>query len=331
MKIRVVREAGGLGDLVRCFAVPQGLKMLHPDAEIHFYGLEHYRHAMMGHCPAVDKFIPCDQGRRRPRMAPLDERKWRYLRRMIRYDLEVDLYCPAYYYGEVLTDGAVVEERTHIWCKHAGVPFSYPVWHVLDEEREWAEAWVERLGIEPSTLIALQPFGTTRPRNWPEEHWEALIPDLQAAGLTPVLFDSCNRIAKLPGIHESRLTFSQLGAALTACRLSLTGDSGIFHLSAAVGTPVLGLFGQTSGSIMVQGYPPGIAHYLTNEEIARGLAATGRCKPPCYGRPNRGCGQDCRLNGCRILNSVQPSVVLEKVVELHGRAVGEPAGCSARL
>jgi hypothetical protein len=312
-RIRLVREAGGLGDLVRLFSVCQGLKVKHPGCELHFYGLDHYRPLFRrgGPCPFVDEYfaLPFTVSFRRPRMAPLDPAKWPYLDRGLHYDLEYDMFCPAFCWGEVDTDGAVVEDRGRIWCRAAEVEFSTPVWHVGEPEREWAADWLANKGLDPDKLVVTQPFGTTIVRNWPEAAWHELNRALIAEGWQVLNLDVCVRTKGLPGILEWRLSLTELGAVISLARLMVSGDSGLFHVAGAVGTRALGLFGLTSGEIMCRGYPTSLTHFIQGEQ-------DGGCKPPCYGRLSRGWGQGCKDTGCRLLNAVPVRAVLEKALDV---------------
>lgn len=58
-------------------------------------------------------------------------------------------------------------------------------------------------------------------------------------------------------------TLPQLGALLKRCSIVVTNDSGPMHIAAAVGTPVLGIYGPTSP--MLQG-PFGPRHLTVNKE-----------------------------------------------------------------
>lgn len=312
MRIRVVREAGGLGDLIRLFPVFKGVKEKYPDAELHYYGLEHYRELVTrGHCPYVDKYIAVPHAKRRERLAPLDEKKYKYLARCIQYELQFDMYCPAYLH-EKQTDGAVTKERTHLWCEAADVPFSIPKYYVQPDERKWARRWLENLQADPDALIGLQPFGSTKARNWKPENWKVLIEYLEGAGFFPISFDCCGRIRNFPGHLEWQRTYGELGALLELCNFFVGGDSGLFHFAAAVNTPVLGLFGLTNGKIIASAYPH--AHWMTCE---RKIKLPDRCDPPCYGRNSRGWGKECFDNGCALLNAIEPLEVYAKIVQLY--------------
>lgn len=311
-RLRVVREAGGLGDLVRLFPVFAGLRRKYPDHEIHFYCLNHYRDLML-HCKDIDVYIPVNMMDRRPRLAPLDEQKYPYLDRGTRYDLEFDMFCPAYLH-EVITDGKVTKERTHLWCEAAGVEFKPAVFMPWDEERIWADNWLTERMIDPLRAVILQPFGTSRSRNWAPDNWTELIQLMNAQGITPIAVDVCRRIAKLPCEQLVYPTFGQLGAILERCQLAISGDSGIFHFAAAVGTKALGLFGQTKGDVMIEGHRPGLVYYI-QADPAR--IQNLECDFPCYGRWSRGYNSDCSKAGCSPLDAIPPTEVLAKICEIY--------------
>ena len=106
-------------------------------------------------------------------------------------------------------------------------------------------------------IIALGPSANWFPKQWPPEHFAALVHDFCAdadmaayrflllaaeherAQLTPVL-------EALPPERRITLIGSSLAlaaACLERAELFIGNDSGLMHLAAAVGTPTLGLFG----------------------------------------------------------------------------------------
>jgi heptosyltransferase-2 len=70
-------------------------------------------------------------------------------------------------------------------------------------------------------------------------------------------------------------TLRELCAALKMCALVLTNDSGPMHVAAAVGTPVVALFGSTSPELTGPGLPGDSRHRL--------LKGNAACAP-CYRR-----------------------------------------------
>jgi heptosyltransferase-2 len=89
-----------------------------------------------------------------------------------------------------------------------------------------------------------------------------------------------------------RTTLRELAAALKTCRLLLTNDTGPMHLAAAVGTPVVALFGSTSPEMT---RPP----ISTRTQILR--ASDVPCSP-CFRR-------DCPID-FRCMTRILPSAAV---------------------
>ncbi|MBA3944726.1 MAG: glycosyltransferase family 9 protein [Herpetosiphonaceae bacterium] len=107
--------------------------------------------------------------------------------------------------------------------------------------------------------VALHPgSGTFAPaRRWPVARWAALADRLLADSIAVVLVGGPEeaelRRTFLSLLHQpqalrdwgGRTTFAELGGLLRQCDLFLGNDSGILHLAAAVGTPVVAPYGPT--------------------------------------------------------------------------------------
>lgn len=98
-----------------------------------------------------------------------------------------------------------------------------------------------------------------------------------------------------------RTTLRELCALLRACRVVLTNDTGPMHLAAAVGTPVVALFGSTSPELTAPGLPGDTRHQL--------LRAGSPCSP-------------CFLRECPIDFRCMTGIQVTQVVESVARAAG---------
>lgn len=127
---------------------------------------------------------------------------------------------------------------------------------------------------------------------------DAVRADFLRRGGTP-------RILNLAG----RTTLSQLCAALSACRGLVTNDTGPMHLAAALGVPVVAVFGSTSPELTGPGLPGDSRHTI--------VRAPAPCAP-CFRRV-------CPID-LRCLNGIEPGAVIEAT----RRAVGD-LGPSASL
>ncbi len=111
------------------------------------------------------------------------------------------------------------------------------------------------------TLVALGPTANWTGKIWPAERFAALFGQLREAmpDAVPVVFagpgaaehalgqalvDRLDDAVDLRG----RLTLAEAVACLRRCTLYVGNDSGLMHLSAATGTPTLGLFGPSRPS-----------------------------------------------------------------------------------
>jgi ADP-heptose:LPS heptosyltransferase len=100
---------------------------------------------------------------------------------------------------------------------------------------------------EPRENFAvIHPFSGSARKNWPLEKFRALARSLQ--GSIPVEWCSGREDPPLDGSLYIEDLYD-LACWLARARLYIGNDSGITHLAAAVGTPVLALFGPTDPTV----------------------------------------------------------------------------------
>lgn len=310
--IRCVREVGGLGDLLRMFSSLAGLKKKFPDSELHFYGPPEYRDVFMdGHCPSVDGYFSIDkEGRVRKRDQRIDESRYKYLAQGIKYDLEFDLFCPAFMH-ERRTRGAVRRERTDLWCESVSVPFSVPKFHLSEDEIDWGMSWVVETEADPEKIIFIQPYGTIGPRNWPIEHWQELTKMLTGAGFYVVSLDGPGGTEmKEASQNEIGRPFGELASIINECKFAITPDSGLFHFAGVRDVPCLGIFGCTNGNVLCRPYKK--ATYIIADKDAERPRG---CKEPCYAFMDRGYHSYCQAS-CKAMEQVTPKMVFDRFLEL---------------
>lgn len=117
-------------------------------------------------------------------------------------------------------------------------------------------AQLARFGLARGRFVALMPGAEFGPaKRWPSARYAALARKLMASGDAVALFGSGNdavvarEIAALaPGVVD---TTGQTGLGdaidlIAAARLAVSNDSGLMHVAAAVGTPVVAVYGSTS-------------------------------------------------------------------------------------
>ena len=127
---------------------------------------------------------------------------------------------------------------------------------ILVHERARTSA-VELLGHEPSDWLAIAPGARHATKRWPLERYAEIAREFQASGRGHVVLmgspeerEMCEQLAQmLPEeavVAAGKLSLRASAAVLERARLLVCNDSGLMHLSEAVGTPVLAVFGPTS-------------------------------------------------------------------------------------
>jgi ADP-heptose:LPS heptosyltransferase len=111
------------------------------------------------------------------------------------------------------------------------------------------------LSGSPRPRVVLHPMARWRTKLWEADRWRALAKSLLAEGAGVVLTgsrdDESTAAAILAGLDPSpvslvgRLTLPELAAVLREADLMIGVDSGPLHIAAAMGTPVVALFGPT--------------------------------------------------------------------------------------
>jgi heptosyltransferase-3 len=129
--------------------------------------------------------------------------------------------------GKHATDYYLEQVRTLVNCASEGVP---------------------RIRTEGprGDYAVIHPFSGSPRKNWPLENFRALAEKLQR--VMPVRWCSGREDPELEGaVHIENLY--ELACWLGRARLYIGNDSGITHLAAATGTPVLALFGPTDPEV----------------------------------------------------------------------------------
>jgi heptosyltransferase-2 len=139
--------------------------------------------------------------------------------------------------------------------KGAALPADWPLPHLqvpAADIAQWRQLWSLP---DAGPAVALAPGAVGPGKAWPPEFYAELASRLTAEGITVWVLGGPNetpiarRIAEAGGAMVRDLTGHDLGnaiIALKAATLAVTNDSGLMHISAALGTPTVAIFGPTS-------------------------------------------------------------------------------------
>ncbi|ANT53094.1 lipopolysaccharide heptosyltransferase II [Mesorhizobium amorphae] len=117
-------------------------------------------------------------------------------------------------------------------------------------------ALLERFGLKAEKFVALMPGAEFGPaKRWPSESYAGLAREMMAKGLKVALFGSKNdadvtgEIAALaPGTVDlaGKTRLEDAIDLISAAKVAVSNDSGLMHVAAAVGTPIVAVYGSTS-------------------------------------------------------------------------------------
>jgi heptosyltransferase II len=182
------------------------------------------------------------------------------------------------------------------------------------------EAAQQALGLTPSgrPLLALCPGAEYGPaKRWPARHFALVARHWLAVGGQVQLFggpgDRPAADALVTALGDGvtvenlvgRTTLTQAAALLAGAKAVVTNDSGLMHLAAALGRPLVALFGPSDPALT-----PPLAH------DAAVLALALDCQP-CHARR-------CPLVHHKCLEELSPRVVSERLAPILDQAAHHP-------
>ncbi len=290
MKIRFLREAGGLGDVVRCLGTVRSVREAIPDAECWFYTVGVYTQ-LARLCPDVHRTIDVpwtpdgDRTKRKPHEARQryhtpDPRKHTYLAKHGRFDATIDMYDTAFTH-ETETRGKVYLDRISLWTAHAACTLGVDLrprlarLHTSARVLGWAEGWLEAVSLHSRehnrAVVLIQPISVDPRRSFTAAQVMRIVKRLDDADIGSMFIHVRRRAARsheksvLNWIaHEHRpllvaRDLERVVAMVASCDVIVSGDSGIMHIAAALGRPSVCVYAITRGDIITQHYPHTIA------------------------------------------------------------------------
>jgi heptosyltransferase-2 len=140
--------------------------------------------------------------------------------------------------------------------KNANLPSEWPLPELRIPQEEVVR-WKERRGLaaQERPIVTVSPGAVGAGKAWPGQHYGELARALTKNGASVWVLGGPNeaplarQIAETGGPRVRDLTSNDLRTAilaLAAADVSVTNDSGLMHVSAAIGTPTVAIFGPTS-------------------------------------------------------------------------------------
>ncbi len=308
-KILVIR-LGSLGDVILTSALVLNLKLNFPNSHITFFTKEQF-------APVVKMFEGVDDiVTMSPSSGLIEFRNTLDELDKNNFDSIIDLHGNI---RSLITRKLVTSSQTVVYpkrrlerydlVKNKTRPFSYP--HTIDLYNDCISqlggtAFVNRPqmivsqiddekidNIKPTTLVA--PGAAHENKQWPVERFvEVAIRLYEESGASILWATSSNDnvnispAGKIPDDHLFEIKdypLDKLSSIISQCKLTIANDSGITHLSSAVGTPTISVFGSTHPAL---GFSPhGLFDKVIEiDEWCRPCSLHG--KTPCF-RKERFC------------------------------------------
>lgn len=226
------------------------------------------------------------------------------------------VYCNArelsHFIGERIcgqySEGHVVERyldvARYLGCNIDSVNFLI---NFTDEDKVASEAIAQDAGVAlTQKYVILAPGTNWSTKCWPTRYFANLTEQLYQNNVISVLVGApsdvhlANEITAQAAVAPINLvgktTLKQLAYIIKHSHGFIGGDTGPMHLAAAVGTPVVALFGPTDPG---RNGPYGSNHVVITADV------------PCAGCWRRSCERD-----RECMNSIQPAAVLQAVMNV---------------
>jgi ADP-heptose:LPS heptosyltransferase len=274
-KVTVLRQLGGIGDLLMTTPVYRGLKEKYGrDCHVTVATSWDYQCGalplLLRNNPYVDEIVRVEPHTFATKW--MRDNKWEFRAVpnehipfcVIDTDLVIELsvICAITETKEMREPENVRSHRTDIWCRAANVEPSSkrPILHLTDfelaEGRRWCE---EHLGEGKRIGVALRAQSFAR--TWP--YAKEFCADLVRAGYKTVSIDFSERAHdQIPACLGKNIR--QTAAIIANLDALITPDTGLLHVAGAVGTPILGIFGSTDGALRMREYA---GHYTETKKF----------------------------------------------------------------
>ena len=270
MKRFLIARLSSLGDVVCSLPAASALKASFPDSEIVWVCDPRFA-AIVERCKSVDKVI-------RTGVGP-NPKTW--LVSPGRFDVALDLQG-LLKSGLIVLGSRAKEKLGYHWQREGSSLFSRRVlpdptsFHVVDQYVDVARAaggngdraefalnpWDEdvksiRAKIETEKIVTINAGAGWVTKRWPSEHVASLCDGLHENGVTAVLIggnaqtdmetaDAAIKLCKNPPVNlVGQTNLGELIAVIAQSAAHVAGDTGSVHISAALGTPAIGLYSIT--------------------------------------------------------------------------------------
>jgi ADP-heptose:LPS heptosyltransferase len=213
----------------------------------------------------------------------------------------------------------IVRTTVKDFCDQFGVPApaGHPRLEIPASLKEQAAKILAAKKIDPAAFITIHAGPTLPVREWPRADWIKLVAALREHGFTQIVQLGVGRYAAfgkvvvepMPGVVSllDELSLEASLAVISLARLHIGIDSGLLHAAAAVGTPAVGIFGNT------------LPEYRFSEDYRRSFVVSQvACRGCGHWLPSTPFTTGCP-NNIRCMQEINPDKVLQACLPLLGK------------
>lgn len=238
-KILIMREVGGLGDILMHRMMFEDFKLLIPDATIVFACSQQYFQAVDDH-PFIDELVDCSQTN------PKDY--------MISYNTSTA--CGRY---EMKIAPLADLHRSDIWANHCGVNLTRHNMHINleDEHKEYGKSQLKKIKNQDGPNVLLCPVSAMANKNLLPHQIEGTVNELRKLGyfVYAVHRSPIETLTKLnvPVIYGTSI--KQWMGVIDAADYVISVDTSSFHFAGGISKPLVGIFTFADGLVYGKYYP----------------------------------------------------------------------------
>lgn len=233
-KVLIVREVGGLGDILMHRMMFEDFKKLHPDCQIVFACPSQYHDAVADH-PFIDEIIPSK-------------------------NVNIHDYIVSYNTTSACTRHEMryapfsKNHRSDIWANHCGVNLTNHDMHIRmsPEIVEYGKRMVETVkqGHEgPSVLLC--PISAMVVKNLNQKQLSGTVENLRSKGLFVFSLHTTfiQDLEKLDVPVITKQSIPQWMGIINAADYVVSVDTSVFHFAGGIGKPLTGIFTFADGKV----------------------------------------------------------------------------------
>lgn len=231
--VLIVRNIGGLGDILMHRMLFEDIKLLMPDSIIHFACPTTYHDAVVDH-PFIDVLIDSQT---------VDKQDY-----LISYNTSTA--CGRY---ELKMAPMSDLHRSDIWAAHCGFKLTRHNMHisVTEDEKEWAKQRIAEARDRDGLVVLVSPISAMENKNLLQSQQEELIKGMWDRGLCPIGLHNSSIIdmfrLNVPQIN--RITIRQWMALISESDAVVSVDTSTFHCAGGMGKPLVGIFTFADGVV----------------------------------------------------------------------------------